>query len=346
MFFPHWVWMGRQLRKFKLPFTDSLFFRFPACFPVLSTFYPAHFVTAFLGSFLKLDYSFILLQFSILAHFILGSVLSYFMFLRWATPEVALLGSVVLTYNGYCIKVQQPTIAYTLAWIPGMFVGGIISVISTTMAILSGYYPILIYILPFALFFNLAEVTVGALFGLIQLIPFLIYYSKSVRFGKKFDGSIGRVPIFKFTDLFLFNGNRTHTNGVFFMEMGMYVGVIPLLLIWNSTSKTWIMLMLGIAITTGLIRQVQRIPARALYLVVFSITWLMCDSLNGNFGKYQLIALTLIQAWCLLRNNSTYPSFPFTEWWNKPSDKVHDITGYLTGKSNGFYDGSFALRSN
>src|SRR3990167_2268442 len=132
-FYPHWVWLGRTIRRLAPPIVDKIYYRYPAAIPFLSTFYPPHFFTAFLSSFLSIDKSFQLLQLNVLAHYLLSSILSFLMFSQWCSPMAALFGAITLTYSGYCIKIQQPCIAYTLAWIPGIFLGGWFGILSMSM---------------------------------------------------------------------------------------------------------------------------------------------------------------------------------------------------------------------
>ena len=318
------------------------YYKYPYCIPFLSSFYPVQIVTSWIGRKLSLDSSFVLLNVSVLLHYLLGSILAFYMFRQWASPEVALFGAIVLTYNGCSVKVQQPTIAYTLAWIPGVFIGGWVSVLSTVMVLLAGYYPVAVYVLPLAIPFYWKEMSVGLLIGSIQWVPFLWYYKKSVRWREQLDSRYGRVPVLKLADFFLPVLKHNHTNDTFFMEMAMYVGLIPLLFIWQSTSRIWVGLAFGVAVLIGLIPSVQRIPARALYMVTFCIVWMACNGMSSLLNS-QVLALTLIQAYLLLRNSDIYPSFPFTQWWTKPSEKLQDITGYLNGDKKE-YHGAFSLR--
>ena len=339
-FYPHWVWIGRTLRRLAPPIVDKIYFRYPAAIPFLSTFYLPHLVTS-------LTESFKVLQYSILFHYLLGSYLAFTMFSQWVSVPVALFGAITLTYAGYCIKIQQPCIAYTLAWIPGIFIHGWLGVISVAMCFYAGYYPILVYLLPFLLLMHTKTVLLGALFALPQLIPFLWYYMKSVRWkvSAPSDKKFGRVPPSKLTELFLPTWPRTHTNGVMFMEMTMYIGLLPLVFMWGSDSKFWYVLLYGLMTVVGLLPAVERIPARALYIVTLSVAVLATDGLNKlSLASTSLWAVTFLQSYLLLFNRDIYPCFPFSQWWSKPREIDMDYTGYLSGKSIHAYSGAFSLR--
>ena len=337
-FYPQWVWMGRQLKKLKLPFRDDIYYKYPASIPFLSTFYPIHFLTSLTENFNVLHYS-------ILSHFILGSSIAYYLFLQWCHPLVALFGAITLFYSGYCIKVQQPCIVYTMAWIPGIFLDGWFGVLSMTMTLLGGYYPILVYLIPFILIVHTKTVLLGILLALPQIIPFLVYYLKSVRLGEMVNQQYGKIPLKKLTELFLPIRKHQHTNGVFYMEMAMYMGFLPFLFMWESGSRFWIVLIYGLSVCVGWLKPIQRIPARALYIVTLSITILAADGLNKLGLRNELLIMVLIlQGTMLLFNRDIYPCYPFTQWWNSDWEKM-DYTGYLRGSSkNGYYKGAFALK--
>ena len=344
-FFPHWKWTGKQLRAFKLPFTDNLYYKYPGAIPFLSTWYPPHFLSAFLSSFLSIDKSFVLLQLNVFLHYILSSILSYILFLKWCDPLVALFGSITLTYSGYCIKIQQPCIAYTLAWIPGIFLDGWLGILSMSMTLLAGYYPMLIYLFPFILLIHTKTVLLGILFALPQLIPFIWYFTKSVRWNEPNVPKFGKVPPQKLIELVLPLRPRIHTNSVMFMEMAIYMG-LAILFIWFSSSRFWYVLAFGLAVSVSLIKPWQRIPARALYIVTLSLSVLATDGLQKlSLTSDILLIILLLQSFLLLFNSDIYPCFPFTQWWTKPSQKLYDVTGYITGRPNHPYQGAFRLKN-
>lgn len=334
-FYPHWKWMGDKLKKMELPFTDKIYYKFPVGIPFLSTFYPLHLLTSLTGSFR-------VLQYNILLHYLITSLLSYHLFSQWCSPVVSVFGAITLSYSGYCIKLQQPCIPYTLAWIPGIFLDGWLGVFSMTMALYGGYYPVLIYLMPFILVVHTKTVLLGILFSLPQIIPFLFYFKKSVRWKEGIKSSFGRVPLGKLVELILPLRPHKHTNDVFYMEMAMYMGC-AFLFIWFSGSRFWYVLLFGLSVAAGLIRPWQRIPARALYIVTLSISILATDGLSKlGLNNDSLWLIVLLQAVLLLFNRDIYPCFPFTQWWRK--DHRLDYTGYLSGVKLNDYRGAFSLK--
>lgn len=339
-FYPHWVWMGSQLKKFNFPMKDNIYYIYPGCIPFLSTFYLPHLLTSLTGSFR-------VLQYSILAHYIFGSLLAFYMFSKWASPEASLFGAITLFYSGYSIKIQQPTIIYTMAWMPGIFLGGWLGVLSMAMVFYAGYYPILIYLMPFILVMHTKTVLLGAFLALPQLIPFLWYYLKSVRTSLNFKG--GKVPFSKLIEFIIPVRNRVHTDGVMFMEMQMYSG-IAFLFIFLSHSRFWLVLGFGILIAVGVIRAWDRIPARAFYIVTLSLAVLATDGLTKLNASNPRVpfAMFFLQAVLLLFNRDIYPSFPFTQWWEKPfiyyKKYVFPGTHYLEETRGPQYAGAFSLK--
>jgi len=333
-FYPYWHWMGEQLKKFKLPFTDSIYYRYPVAIPFLSTLYLPHLITSLIGSFR-------VLQYSILLHYFLGSTIAFFLFREWASDTVALFGAITLFYSGYSIKIQQPCIIYTMAWIPGIFFDGWFGILSMAMCFYGGYYPILIYLMPFILVMHTKTVLLGFLFALPQLIPFMVYYFKSVRSKTKIDKNIGKFPISKLVEFFLPVRNRTHTSNVMFMEMQTYMSALPFVFIWYSHSRFWVCLLFSIVIAIGLIKPWDRIPARALYLATLSVTILATDGLSKlGLSLNAQYAILFLQMFLLLFNRDIYPCFPFTQWWTKSHQ---DVTGYLGSNKIGLYNGAFKL---
>jgi len=349
-FFPHWLWMGKMLRRGIFPAVDAIYFKLPGSIPFLATFNPPSLLTAYLGSFLNQDNAFRLYVYSILAHYILGSFFAYLLFGN-------LFATITLIYAGYCIKLQQPTIAYTLAWIPAMFLKGWLGVLGCGMALVSGYYPILVYVMPVVAIVNPLAL-LGTLIALPQLIPFVGYFKRSVRVGQKVDRNFGRLPWWRLTDLFILSRTQNHVNGVHYPEVAMYMGIAPLFifsLLFHQVpfpSFWYLVLASSICLAIGILPSIQRIPARALYLLTLSISILSSASIELLY-TVALKYLTFLQCFLLLRNSSLYPSFPFSQWWDKPSrlytkkPKMNNwpyITGYLEGRSVSEYRGAFALK--
>lgn len=329
--FPHWIWMGRKWRM-----RDDLYYKYPASIPFLSMWYfPSVLVSKF-SKHLSLDGAFKLYTYFILSHYLLGSILSYLMFRQWTGEIGAIFGALTLTYAGYCIKPQTPSFVYTICWVPGFFINSPLQPLFLTMAILGGYWPILVYMAPLCLIFSPLNCVLGLLTAFPQVIPFIKYWKRSVRSGQKVDKKTGSIPWRKLKDLFWPTNSVGLTRGVHYPEVAMYMGIAPFFTYGNLT--IWHLLLgLGLLLTVGIIPPIQRIPARALYLITFSICFLI---------KEVPIYLLVFQSFLLLQNSSIYPSFPFSQWWGRPS-KVYpkaDYTGYLTNKKTNDYLGGFSLK--
>lgn len=344
-YFPHWIWMGRELRKGRFPLKENIYYNYPGCIPFLSTFYPPNFLTAVVGSMLGLDQAFALFTVLILGHYLVGSLVAYWMFSQWTTPLVSLFGAITLTYSGYNIKPQTPASAFTCCWIPGLFVAGPFGCLSLGLTILAGYYPPLVYVLPLALLLNPAA-ALGVVIGLPQILPFLWYWPKSIRSAKKDDPNFGRLSWSKLLDLVVPTNSVTPTAGVHYPEVAMYLGIAPLFIF--HPSWWWVPLCVSMSITFGLISSIQRIPARALYLTTLSISVLALQNVHG-------IGIVFLQSFLLLQNASIYPSFPFSQWWDKPSRLYSrypkdatwpNFTGYLEEERRMQYAGGFCLKEN
>lgn len=332
-FFPFWYWS-----KGRISFKSNIYYEYPACIPFLSSFYPTHLITSFLSRFLGPDNAFILFIAHILGHYLLGSVMAYYALLGYG-ETAALFGALTLTYSAYFIKPLTPCAVYTHAWVLGAIGGGSFGAFCLGMAILGGYWPTLVYILPVLLIWH-PETSWGVLLGLPQIIPFLWYWPRSVRAGVKPDDS-GKVPLWRFLDLFFPDKYQNSINGVFWPEMAMYMGIAPLL-IWKA-SWWWLPLLSAFLITTSILPGVQRISARALYLLTFSVAFLTVpDVVHYSF--------LILQGFLLIQNSSIYPHFPFCQWWKKPSEHDYNtinwpgFTGYMTNEHKTNYRGGFALK--
>lgn len=336
-FFPHWIWMGRKWR-----ITDEIYYKYPACIPFLSMWYPPSYIASKIAKFLTLDAAFRFYAYFILLHYLLASILAY--------KVMGLFGAITFTYAGYCVKPQQPCIPFTLAWMPGMLLGGPAGALSFGMAILGGYWPILIYFAPVAALVN-PSCLWGLLIGLPQIIPFLWYWPKSVRHKQNADRGFGRLPWQKLKDLFIPTQSRGITNGVQFPEVEMCMG-IAILFVWKA-SWWWGPLIYSILVCIGWFPQAQRISARALILASFCVAYISCKRIHEiSLDSYLGNALILIQSLALLRNSSIYPSFPFSQWWDRPSrlyskrPKSYNwpfLTGYLENRRISEYQGAFRL---
>lgn len=336
-FFPHWRWMGQQLRQGIFPAQDEIFYKLPGSIPFLATFYPPNLISAYLGSFLKEDHAFRLYAYFIIAHYLLCSYFAYALFGN-------LFGAITLAYAGYVIKPNTPTFVFTATWVPLALTGGPWGALGLNMSLLGGYYPILVYILPVVAIMGSYYTILAVLLAAAQILPFLGYFKRSVRMGEKVDRKFGRVPWYRLLDLISPKRFIGTVNGVHYPEVMMYMGIAPFL-IANLRNIWGVTLLLGVMIACGLIPPFQRIPGRVLYLITLAISFL------SQQASISWIVLT-IQSVLLLRNSSIYPSFPFNQWWNKPSKlyaqkpKQYNwpfVTGYREGVRISDYAGAFRL---
>lgn len=340
-FFPHWIWMGRQLRAGIFPAQDDIYYKYPGSIPFLASFYPPYLIASFLASFLSIDRAFRCYVYFILLHFLLASVLAYNLFGN-------LFGAITLAYAGYVIKPNTPTFVFTATWVPLALKGGVWGAFGWCMALLGGYYPILVYVLPLICLLQPLSFVGGVFMASSQLLPFFGYFRRSVRMTEKVDKNFGKVPLLRFFDLINPIRHIGTTNGVHYPEMMMYMGIAPFFIL--KFSLTWIPLFCSILIISGLFFSIQRIPARALYLLTFCIAFLAVE----NFPVSHQQSILIIQSLLLLLNSDIYPSFPFSQWWDRPSKlylkkpKAYNwphLTGYLKGERISEYQGAFRLVS-
>ena len=151
--FPSWLHLGRSLRHGRLVVEDPYYYPDYAGLPFLSSFYPPHMVSAWLGSWLPLNQAFLLLVLTMVSHCWLASVSVYILAISMgAAPLVAGFASVTLSSLGYALK-QNSSIVYTLAWIPSWLLAcqsqlTLLSGISLGLMLLAGYWPIALYAVP------------------------------------------------------------------------------------------------------------------------------------------------------------------------------------------------------
>lgn len=366
-FFPHWIWSGRELKRGRWPMRDDIYYYYPGSIPFLSTFYPPHFLSAFLSTFLSLNQAFVLHLIVINSHYVLGSILSFFLFSQWAPVPIALFGAITLTYCAYSLKIQ-PCIVYTVNWLPGILLGGPLGMISAAMAILGGYWPLCVYFFPVAIGtyllwdYNLFWFIGGSLISLPQIIPFMRYYPKSVRAKKTGNpGRFGKMPVSRLLNLILPDNSSKYVNGVLSQEMALYIGPIPLVMTYFSESMAWLILPVAFLGMIGVLPSFGRISARWIHLFNFSLVWLAVSGMTRFFEppgtKEGVIwVLLALQAAMLLVNRQQLSYWPFTEWWKKPSEfwkggysefnsDYPYFAGYVTETKTPGYTGGFALQS-
>lgn len=341
--FPYWRWMGKQLRAGTFPMTDNIYYRFGGSIPFLSTFYPPNLLSSFLGAFLSDCGAFKLYVYQLLVHSLLTCLGAYYVALQWCSPEISAFIAISMAYNAYNIRLQTVCEMFTMAWIPLCLVKGWVGMLAFGMAVLGGYWPIILAGFPIFLFNPLC--LVGAVIALPQIIPFLRYYPKSIRAKKVLDPKWGRMPLKRYI-LAL----RWPENGmIHYPEYSFGVGLCLILALF-SPSWWWIPAIYAFIGSQGVFI-LDRIPARFVYLVSFSLIMASIPALQ-SFNSHLLLGLTILQGFLLWKNRDIYPSFPFSQWWRKISEHKFvgsnwpNNTGYMTGEHHHDYYGGFALAEN
>lgn len=354
-YFPQW-------RDYK--FRDANYYFLPAGIPFLSMFYPIHWITHALSRKLSLDKAFCILHYSLILHYFLSSVFALLMFNQWYPVGVSLVGAISYSYMAYNIKPNNPCIVYTVCWIPAMFVQGWLGAVGLGMCLLAGYYPLLIYIIPLALWNN-PICALGAFIGLPQLYFFSVYYFQSVRYKAKIDPKVGKASIFSLLNAITGTIPRSSISGVGYPELVTYCGILALPCALFAQSSMWIVFIASILLMFGIIKPIARNPARACFLFSFALVWLMTNGLYHLCIDWRIVFL--IQGFTLMKNADLFPVYPFSEQWRKPSywfeskwiKDVKRLVGeniisglpfpHFTGYINDFkvlpYTGGFALKS-
>jgi hypothetical protein len=225
----------------------------------------------------------------------------------------------------------------------GALISGPVGAFCFGMAILGGYWPIVIVYAPL-LVINPSALW-GVVLGLPQIIPFLWYFPRSIRAKKKVDPSWGRMPIKRF-----FVRLRWPENGmIHYAEYSFGVGICGILTLFYP-SPWWFFALLGFIGSQGLL-PIDRIPARWVYLVSTALVFGALPLITATFeGWGAILPLLVLQMFLLWQNRDIYPSFPFSQWWRKEhvfkGSNWPNNTGYMTGEHHHDYFGGFSLASN
>lgn len=359
-FFPFWRWYGSELKSGRFPWKDDIYYKYPACIPFLSMFYPFSAILSVITHKFSINYQFKVFNSFILAHYALSSVLAYLVLNQWYSPLISLFGAITIAYAGYVVKPQNPSDVYTVCWLNGSLLPMPWGAICFGMAILGGYWPRLIYFLPVVSFLNPMALG-GVLIGLPQIIPFLWYLPKTARF-KMASQNASKFNTFALGSIFNQGYvSTTKVNGLLGTEYVLYMGIIPLITVFFSTSRAWLNLLIAFMGMIGILPEIGRYSCRWAYLFTFSFVWMAVNGLNNLHLSESLLFLVLIyQGFDLLNNSKIYPLFPFTEWQRKPSEffcsdralsrKSGDylpfplFTGYFNNLKTRGYTGGFALK--
>ena len=335
-FFPSWIWQGRQIKSLKSWRYDPYFWLNFHSHPVLSSYYPIHVLSAWVGSLLSLDNAFKLLLWSVRLHHLVTSVAWFLTLSYFYEPTVAIFGSFILTYNGFNIK-QQPCLVYTITCTSlltlGIVSGNVIlSSISFGSLLLAGYYPIGIQSTLWALSITLISQTsfvwvpIGLLVGSIQLVPFIKYLPKTIRTKKV--GLLGILEVSDFLELLL--PQRVSKRGVGYQELSFYMGLVAILCLPFSTSRAIWLVLLSALVMLGVGRNwLPRIPARFGFLLTISLGWAATNGLSHlNVPIYAIIFLTFFDLFW--HNSNLDPHTPYSELPQRPSRAFKTrLTDYL-----------------
>ena len=190
---------------------------------------------------------------------------------------------------------------------------------------------------------------IGFLLGLPQLLPALQYWPQSIR-AKSRTYSGGQVPL-----SILFKGLLTprscdRSHGLFFPEVCIFAGWLPLLSAWYAPVSYWHgVLLLGVLGATG--RWMPpgfRLPARFCWLISVSITILGLHGLPYlPVSQVVLILLVGLQAFSLLLASwMLLPMEPFCQRWERPSQVFDTCLTRFLARSLGRVSGlSYPLRT-
>lgn len=221
----------------------------------------------------------------------------------------------------------------------GSLIHGWVGILSFGMAILGGYWPIIITFSPL-LVLNPVSIF-GVIIALPQILPFLWYWPRSIRSKKRPDPSFGRMPVKRyFLDL------RFPENGmIHYPEYTFGIGLCGILAFFHP-SFWWIFALIGFIGSQGWFI-IDRVPARWVYLVGISL--IFC-SLNAIRDTIYALPMIVGQAFLLWKWRYQYPSFPFSQWWRrehvyKGTDWPNN-TGYMNNAGHQKYFGGFSLEEN
>lgn len=344
-FFPSWRYLGRRLWK-----PDPHFWGNYVAHPVLSSFYPPHFLSAIASRFLSLNVSFCFFCYIVVGHITFGLLGWFFLLSTRTSIPAAIFGALTLAFGSYNLK-QQPCLVYTVAWFPWLLYGigtnnQLLAGVACGAVLLAGYYPIGIQVLLVAGCATvvwgrpLSWIPIGFILGLPQLVPFLKYLPKTIR---RVNGTnrepsaigVGTMKPADFLSILFPLFFRSKMNGVGFWESSFYIGITPLLLAFYSTSGVWTLAIFAIALCLGMFaKHLPRIPARWLFTLQFALGWMAVSGLhNLNLAPPAIWGLILLQIGDLwLHNRHAMVPRPFSELPRRPSWAFNTkLTAYLDG---------------
>ena len=345
-FFPTWIWQGREWSQWRIPRYDPYYWINAHAHPVISTYYPPNILSATIFHKASINNKWRGLISCVILHILLSFIGWLCLLSSFSNSLISLFGAITLTLAAYNWK-QQPCFQYTVAWFPWMLYGiathnTLIAGISLGLTILAGYYPIGIQTCAIAFLASIhwhtnpLWIPIGVVIGLPQLIPFIKYLPKTIRANAH--DEIGNVPWWHFASLISPRSYRYNVNGVGYWEMSYYVGIIPLLTVWYTTSLAVWLLMGSICLMLGAYwKHLPRIPARWSYTFQFSLIWCAVNGLAKlNLSNSVMYVLIGLQTFDLIwHNKDLLVNHPYAELYQKPSWAFNTrLTRYLEGCKN------------
>ena len=145
--FTSWLHRGRYGWK-----VEDLYYHDYAGLPFLATYYPPHWLSAYLGRKLPVDLAWRLYLAVMVAHFWLASIGAYILLSTHYAPWSAGFVSLTLSTMGYAVK-PNSSIIYTCSWIPILLLSALMNMpvvfgTSLGLMLLAGYCPIALPMIP------------------------------------------------------------------------------------------------------------------------------------------------------------------------------------------------------
>jgi hypothetical protein len=242
IYFPCSRYIGSCLRQGFFPLWDPYYFLDFVGVSVPGVFYPFNLVVSYIGSFLSLNNSFLLIMADIFLHTFMAGVFMYVLLRKFAVRRVgSLLGAIAFVYSGFVAKsLAEIGIIHTLVWFPlvflffvkaveGRYRYSVYAAIALALAFFAGYAALTFYmcavliLYAFGRFFSVATLdaptnkpiriiaatiitfTVAGALSAIQLLPMVAYAMNSVRKGVTYEHLVmwGSVPPLHFITLIM-----------------------------------------------------------------------------------------------------------------------------------------------
>ncbi len=317
---PFWIHLGRSIRIFN--FSDPFHFPTVFGFPILMSWYPLHLITAFIGSFMRLDSAFVLYVLNHLAHYLLACVFCFLYFQSFGVVA-ALFGAIALAFASTFLKLHA-YFSYSLAWFcfclwqhdSMLMIPGIVLILA------GGNLPFFVYTIPILFFLN----PLYTIFGIIGCIPQLFvtykFLKKTVRKKATYEEkSIGSIPPWHFLSLIF--PMKVSLNGVLYNEIAYFVGrPVMLSCLFAGSSYWWIALLASSFLMMGKYVKapiLARCPNRLAYVQTIALVHLAVIGISTLPHKFQVVLLILQAMEIIFVCSKFMFPHPFLEHAQKPS---------------------------